>query len=216
MRHESLPIAMTPEQLADYIQSNKIKVENHVEKFLLTEEERSTLAMRSSNASRAIVKLENLLKDVRTIIMKGTPWDWSIGKNGDNAPYDVTVPPTAGIETLKKNRLFVDDQLEKGFREEVTPIYFLPWPEYEKIIGVDITGEEWSNYTRQMTTSEIKQHGKPILKASADIQEIMEEQGLELERVDGKEVKIRKKNQIDKMPELSEDEKRELDDDLPL
>lgn len=214
MRHESLPISMTPEQLADYIQSNKIKVENHVEKFPLTPEERSTLAMKSSNASRAIVRLEKLLKDVTTLIKKGTPWDWTIGKDGDNAPYDFTIPPTAGIDVLKANRLFADEQIEKGYREEITPIYFLPWPEFEKIIGVDIEGVEWSNYSRAMTASEIKQHGKPILSASTsnDIREIMQEQGIEVEKVDGKEVKLvkKKKNEIDKQPPLNDDERAEI------
>lgn len=217
MRHESLPLSMTNEQLADYIQSNKINTQNHVEKFPLTEEERHTLALKSSNASRQIVRLENLLKDVRTMIMKGTPWDWNIGKNGDNAPYDFTIPPTAGINTLKANRLHVDGQLEKGYREEVTTIYFLPWPEFERIIAVDITGNEWTTYSRPMTASEIKQHGKPILSASQDVKEIMEKSGLEVETVQGKTVGIRKKKDtaISKQPPLSEDEREELKKEEP-
>lgn len=208
MRHHSLPISMTPEQLADYIRSNRVDTVNHLEKINLTDEEKAKLAMESSLASRAIVRLENLLKEFTTIIKKGTPWDMNVGEDGDHRPITFTIPPSKGLEKLKSNRLFADDQIEKGYREEVTPIYFIPYPEYEKMVAVDIEGNEWSNYSRPMSRDEVRQHGKPILSASQDIKEILEDQGIEIERVKGKEVKLKK---TDKKKDLLSD-----DDDQPI
>lgn len=220
MIHSSLPQTMTKETLADYIRSNRVETKNHVEKFLLTEEEKFDLAMKSSIASRAIKRLEDLKKYVTDLIKKGTPMDLWIDQKRDHAPVDIVIPPTVGIDTLEANREYADNQIEKGYREEITAIYFIPWPEQEKMIGVDIEGKEWSNYTRAMTKDEIKQHGKPILRATEEIKEIMESQGLEIEKVDGKEVKLRKKSAQDKQPPLSEDEQKELEsgesDDLNL
>jgi hypothetical protein len=187
MRHESLPMTMTPEQLADYIRSNRIATKNHIEKIYLTEEEKRDLAVKSSLASRAILRLENLSK----LIKKGTPWDTNLGKDGDHQPVDITIPPTAGIDVLKSNRQYADDQIEKGFREEVTAIYFLPWPEYEKIVAVCIEGKEWSTYSRDMNAQEKRQHGKPILSAAQSVKELLEDNGISVERVDGKEVSFK-------------------------
>ncbi len=212
-RHESLPMAMTPEQLADYIRTNRIETKNHVEKILLTEEEKRDLAVKSSLASRAILRLETLAKEVSKLIKKGTPWNTDLGTNGDHVPVPITIPPTAGIDVLKANRQYADDQIEKGYREDITPIYFVPWPEYEKIVAVDIEGNEWSNYSRKMTTQEVKQHGKPILSASTELRDVLEDQGIEIDRVEGKTVHLKKKNKnaIDKQPPLDEDEQREMD-----
>lgn len=218
MRHESLPMAMTPEQLADYIRTNRIETKNHVEKFPLTDEEKRDLAVKSSNASRAILKLEILLKELSRLIKKGTPWNTDLGANGDHVPVPITIPPTAGIDVLKSNREYADNQIEKGYREDITPIYFVPWPEYEKIVAVDIEGHEWSTYSRAMTPQEVKQHGKPILSASVELRDVLEEQGIEVERVEGKTVHLKKtgkgkKSEIDKQPPLDEAEKEELSSD---
>jgi hypothetical protein len=217
MRHHSLPQTMTPEQLADYIQSNRIETKNHVEKFPLTEEEKRDLAVKSSLASRAILRLENLLKEVSKLIKKGTPWNTDLGTDGDHVPVPITIPPTAGIDVLKSNRQYADDQIEKGYREDVTPIYFVPWPEYEKILAVCIEGKEWSQYSRDMTPQEVKQHGKPILSASTELRDVLENAGIEIEKVDGKTVHMkaskRNKNAIDKQPPLSSDEKEEIEGD---
>ena len=124
MRHECVPQAMTPEQLADWIKSNKVDINNHIEKINLTEDEKAKLAMESSLASRQINKLEELEKYFKTFIKKGTPWDTNVGENGDHRPLTVTIPPTKGLEKLKANRLFADGQIEKGYREEITPVYF--------------------------------------------------------------------------------------------
>lgn len=212
MIHHSLPQTFTPEQLADYIRTNRIATQNHVEKFPLTEEEKRDLAVKSSLASRQILKLETLLKMVSTLIKKGTPWNTDLGKDGDNIPVDIVIPPTGGIDKLKSNREYADGQIEKGYREEVTPIYFLPWPEYEKIVACDIEGKEWTKYSRKMTNSEIQQHGKPILSASTEVKEFLEKSGVEIERVDGKQVTLKqKKSKKDTMPELSDAEKEELE-----
>jgi DNA-binding transcriptional ArsR family regulator len=200
MRHISLPITMTPEQLADYIRSNRVDTVNHVEKINLTEDEKAKLAMESSLASRAIVRLEALLKEFTNFIKKGTPWDMNVGEDGDHRPWTSTIPPTKGIDKLKANRLFADDQIEKGYREEITPIYFIPWPEHEKMVAVSIEGEEWSVYSRQMSRDEVRQHGKPILSAAQELREGLAESGIIIDRVDGNTVhmsvdeKKRKKN----------------------
>lgn len=211
-RHECLPVSMTPEQLADYIKTNRIESKNHVEKIPLTEIEKNELSRKSSNAGQQIKRLEVLLKTISDTIKNGTPWNSDLGTDGDNIPVDFTIPPTGGLKKLKANREYWDEQISKGYREDITTIYSIPWPEFEKIVAVNIEGEEWSIYSRKMTTSEIKQHGKPILKASADVAQFMEASGLEVERVDGKEVKItkKKKSEIDKMPPLSEAEQQEL------
>lgn len=184
MRHHSLPMTMTPEQLADYIRSNRVDTVNHVEKINLTDGEKAKLAMESSLASRAIVRLENLLKEFSTIIKKGTPWDMNVGEDGDHRPITFTIPPSKGLEKLKANRLFADDQIEKGYREEITPIYFIPYPEYEKMVAVDIEGNEWSNYSRQMSKDEVRQHGKPILSAGQQFRESLAEDGMRITGVD--------------------------------
>lgn len=193
MRHHSLPLTMTPEALADYIRSNRIETQNHVEKIKLNDEEKRDLAMKSSSASRQIRKLEILLKEISTLIKKGTPWNTELGTDGDHVPVPITIPPTAGIDVLKSNREYADNQIEKGYREEITAIYFLPWPEFEKILAVDIEGNQWTEYTRDMNSAEIRQYGKPILSAAEDVKDILEKSGLEVEKVKGNTVKIAKK-----------------------
>jgi hypothetical protein len=197
MRHESLPFSMTPEQLADYIRSNRIDSVNHVEKFPLSENEKKELALKSSNAGQAILRLESQQKYVTKLIKKGTPWDTNRGEDGDHRPIDITIPPTAGLDVLKSNRQYADEQIEKGYREEVTCIYFLPWPEYEKMIGLDIEGTEWSKYSRQMTKEEIRQHGKPILRAAEELVQGLDDAGIEIEKVDGNQVHLKKKKKRD-------------------
>lgn len=211
MRHISLPQTMTPEQLADYIRSNRVDTINHVEKIALTDDDKAKLAMDSSLASRALMKLEKMQKEIMFYINKGTPFDQSLGDDGDHKPLTITIPPTKGVEKLKANRLYADEQLEKGFREDVTAIYLIPWPEYEKMVAVCIEGNEWSKYSRPMKDYEIAQHGKPILKESTILMEAMEEQGLRIERVDGKKAIIA----VDETKKDKKKNKRNLLDDEP-
>jgi hypothetical protein len=155
---------MTPEQLADYIRTNRIDTQNHVEKIPLTTEEITDLEHQSSLASRAIDVLTNTKKTFEFFLKKGTDFD---NVTGQHKPQVVTIPPSKGIEKLQLNREYADKQIVQGYREEVTTLYLLPWPEMEKMIMVDISGEEWTTYSRGMSGDEIKQHGKPILKKIA-------------------------------------------------
>lgn len=164
MRHSSLPEFMTIEQLADYIRSNKVDTVNHVEKIPLTEEEIQTLAMESSLASRAIDRLETVKKYFESFLKKGTPWD---SNTEDHRPITVTIPATKGVEKLKANRKYADDQIAQGYREDITSVYLLPWPEKERMVAVDINGVEWTTYSRGMSGDEVKQHGRPILKGAS-------------------------------------------------
>jgi hypothetical protein len=205
-RHESLPLSMTVEQLADYIRSNRAETINHVEKIALTDDDKAKLAMDSSRASRAITKLEKISKDFTTMINKGTPFDQSLGDDGDHKPYTAQIPPTKGIEKLKANRLYADEQLERDYREDVTAIYMVPWPEYEKMIGVDIEGNEWSKYSRPMKDYEIQRHGKPILAESQTLKDALDDQGLVIDHIDGKEAVIR----IDPAKKKDKNKKRNL------
>jgi len=172
MRHYSLPLTMTPEQLADYIRTNRVDTHNHVEKIDLTPEEIATLEHDSSLASRAIDKLTDVKKSFEFFLKKGT---WYDNATEQHKPQIITIPPSKGIEKLQANREFADKQIVQGYREEVTTLYLLPYPEHEKMIMVDIEGKEWSQYSRQMSIDEIKQHGKPILKAANPFHDKKEE-----------------------------------------
>lgn len=175
-RHECTPSTMTISNLADWIRSNKVDVINHTEKIKLTEEEETELQKQSSLASRAIDKLKGTLDYIKELINNGTPWD---SATNNHRPVSVTIPPTQGVKILEKNRKFADDQLEKGYKEEITPIYMIPWPEHEKMVAMDIMGEEWSKYSRAMSPDEVSQHGKPILRASRNMDLLDEGKGLD-------------------------------------
>lgn len=221
MRHEICPSTMTVNNLADWVRSNKVDIINHVEKFPLTPEEINDLQKSSSLASRALDKLKDTLKYISELIKNGTPWDPA---TENNRPVSVTIPPTQGVKVLEANRKFADRQLESGFREDITPIYFLPWPEYKKMVALDITGEEWSKYTRRMTDDELMQHGRPILsEAARQFKDGLAESGMRVEGVKDGEVIIttghKKKSKLNKLPPLSDSELEELDgdgDDLNL
>jgi hypothetical protein len=215
-RHEACPSTMTVESLADWIKSNKVDVINHSEKFPLTEEEIHALQKDSTLASMAIDKLKDTLKYFTELIKKGTPWD---SATENHRPVSVTVPPTKGVDTLEKNRKFACKQLEDGYKEEITSIYLVPWPDMEKMVAMDITGEEWSKYSRGMSKDEVMQHGRPILSAAQELRQNLADSGIEIEKVEGNVVhmkvtdkKGKGKNAVDKQPPLSEEEKEELEE----
>lgn len=176
-RHECCPATMTVENLADWIVSNKIDLVNHTEKIPLTDEEVIELQKASSLASRQMDKLQDTLKYITEMVKNGTPWDTA---TENHRPVSVTIPPTSGIKVLEANRKFADRQLDSGYREDITPIYFIPWPEHEKIVGMSITGEEWSRYSRAMSKDEVLQHGRPLLSVNKrrDLIDDSEESGL--------------------------------------
>lgn len=154
-KHPSLPKTLTPEMLGQWIVENAIETLDHVEKINLDEEQVHELEKKSSLASRAIDRLEEIKKTFMDVLKDGTP--------DREMPFDVTVPPTAGLKILKANRAFADKQLEQGYREEVTTLYMIPYPEDSLMVAVDITGEEWPDFGKQMSIEQINQH-KPMLK----------------------------------------------------
>jgi hypothetical protein len=189
MRHEICPSTMTIESLADWIRSNKVDVFNHEEKINLTEDEINEFQKSSSLASRAIDKLKGTMKYIQETIKNGTPFD-----NGtmDHRPVSVTIPPTKGLKALEANRKFADEQLENGYKMDITTLYLLPWPEFKKMVAVDIEGNEWTKYSRDMSLDEYRQHGRPILEATEEVKEILEENGMKITKAKGNTVKIEK------------------------
>ncbi|HTJ52585.1 MAG TPA: hypothetical protein VL443_24185 [Cyclobacteriaceae bacterium] len=158
MRHRCVSQTSTYEALAEWIKSNAAEVIQHVEKINLGEEETHELERQSSMASRAIDKLEELKKEFMDYIKEGTP-----GIDGELQPVGITIHPTKGLKALKANRAFADKQLDQGFKEEGIPVYIIPYPEYSLMVGVDIVGAEWPQYTKEMSIDQINQH-KPILR----------------------------------------------------
>ncbi len=203
MRHEICPSTMTIESLKDWIRTNKVDSTNHMEKIPLTTDEINELQRESSMASRASDKLKGTLKYFTELIKKGTPWD---SANEMHRPISVTIPPSKGLEKLEANRKFADLQLENGFREEVTPIFFIPWPEFEKMVAMDIEGNEWSAYSRDMTKDEVAQHGRPVLQASRQLREDLAESGIKIDKVEGRTVHLSMDDKLkkNKQPKLSE------------
>jgi hypothetical protein len=143
MIHQTLPQTYTPENLAVWIKQNALETKNHVEEIDLTEEEIKDLERRSSAASRALDKLKSQLKSIQEIFKKGI-----------DQPYELTIYPTKGTEVLEANRKYADEQIEKGFKEETTVLYAIPWPEKKVVVYVDIEGNAWEEYTRNMTPEE--------------------------------------------------------------
>jgi len=143
MIHSTLPQTYTPENLAVWIKQNALDTKAHTDEIDLTEDEIKELEHRSSAASRAIDKLKAQLKNIQEVFKKGI----------DQA-YEVTVFPTKGIDVLEANRKFADEQIEKGFREEITLLYAIPWPEKKKVAYVDIEGKAWEQYERNMSPDE--------------------------------------------------------------
>lgn len=141
--HKALPQTYTAENLAVWIKQNSMETKNHVEEIPLTEDEIKDLEHRSSAASRAIDKLESQKKLIDQVLKKGT-----------TEIFEVKIYPTKGIEVLKANREFADGEIEKGFREETTVLYGIPVPETKQIIFVDIEGNQFEQYTRNMTKDE--------------------------------------------------------------
>jgi hypothetical protein len=188
-RHELCPSTMTVENLADWIRSNKADVFNHTEKIPLTEEEINDYQKASSLASRAIDRLKDTLKYFTETIKNGTPFDTNVM---DHRPVTVTIPPSKGVTSLEANRKFADRQLENGYKEDITTLYLMPWAEFRKMVAVSIEGEEWSKYSRDMSEDEYRQHGRPILEASAEVKAVLEENGLKITEAKGNKARIEK------------------------
>jgi hypothetical protein len=160
IKHPCVPGTMSPEALADWIQNQKIDVQNHVEEIDLTPDEIVAFEHDSSIASRAMDTLVEVKKYFEAMLKKGTPYDKAIEAH---KPLSVTIPPTKGMDALKANREYADAQIKKGYKEEVTALYLIPYPEKSRMIMVNIVGVEWASYSRDMTGDEISQY-KPLLR----------------------------------------------------
>jgi len=147
MLHPTLPQTMTPENLAVWIRQNSIEGKNHVVEIPYTQEELQEFEHKSSAASRAIDKLELQLKSIQFTF-----------KNGTQEPQDIKIYPTKGIDVLKENRKYADGQIDKGCREETTVLFGIPYPEKKQVIFVDIEGNEFKEYERNMTKDEAIGH----------------------------------------------------------
>ena len=147
MLHPTLPQSMTPENLAIWIRQNSLEGKNHVEEIRYTQEEIQEFEHRSSAANRAIDKLEAQLKTIQQIF-----------KNGTQEPIEEKIYPTKGIDVLKENRKYADGQIEKGFREETTVLFAIPYPEKKIVVFVDIEGNHFPQYDRPMTKDEAIGH----------------------------------------------------------
>jgi len=147
MLHPTLPQTMTKENLAVWIRQNSVEGKNHVEEIPYTQEELQEFEHKSSAASRAIDKLEWQLKSIQFTF-----------KNGTQEPQEIKIYPTKGIDVLKENRKYADGQIDKGCREETTVLFGIPYPEKKKVIFVDIEGNEFAQYERDMTKDEAIGH----------------------------------------------------------
>jgi len=154
-KHLCLPQTMTTGNLAEWIKANATEVIEHVEKTELDEDQVHELEKKSSLASRAIDRLEIIKKEFMEVLTEGTP--------DEEEPVDITINPTKGFKILKANRAFADKQLEQGFTELAVPLYMIPYPEESEMVAVDIEGNHWPEFTKEMTSDQINQH-KPMLK----------------------------------------------------
>lgn len=161
-RHECLPSTKTVEALAEWIDTQKVDMMLHTDKVDLTAEEIADFEHQSSLASRAMDVLLETKKTFEVFLKKGTPYD----KGTDmHKPQNVTIPPTKGLDALKANREFADKQLRNGYKEVQTKLYLIPWPEKSRMVMVDIVGQEWPDYSRDMTLDEVNQYA-PLLRNS--------------------------------------------------
>jgi hypothetical protein len=162
--HPSLPSGKTIENLAQWITSNQKEVINHSTKIPLTPEEISQLEHDSSVASRGIDELDEVKESFMHFYKKGTAWD------GDKfLPSVVTIPGSKGVDVLKANRAFADALIKKGYNEDITVIYLLPYPEESMMVALTIEGHEVPKYSRKMTKEEDKNYGKLFKKEGDDL-----------------------------------------------
>lgn len=156
MPHKCLPKGKTPEQLAqiikDYSAEDPIQ---HTEKIPLSPERIQELEHKSSAASRALDQLNKVKETFMNFLKNGT----TVNPNSDAKapefmPETVTIPPTKGIKILTANREYADALISDGCETIVTPVYLIPWADQSKMVAVDIEGNEFEGYTRDMTAEE--------------------------------------------------------------
>ncbi len=156
MIHPSIPQTLTPENLATWIEKNHDRKFQHIEKTELTEDVIRDLEHKSSLASRAIDRLNEVKDSFMETLKNGTP--------DQEKPEDITIPPTKGLKALTANREWADKQLEQGFSEEIIDIYMVPDPENSRMLALDIEGKEWEEFSVDMTEEDHKKYGKLFAK----------------------------------------------------
>ena len=168
MRHPALPTSYTVENLAQWITENKADSFEHENKTDLDSEAKQILEHKSALASCKILELKEVEKQFKDILKKGTEVDLDQINEATGEPmrmpYDIQIPPTRGLDELTKNLQFYSTQLRDGYTSETVMIFLIPFPEENMMIGVDITGEEWPQYTREMSEPEKVNFNMPILK----------------------------------------------------
>jgi hypothetical protein len=160
MKHASIPQSLTPENLASWILDNKDSTFQHIEKTELNEETIRDYEHKSSLASRAIDRLNEVKDNFMEILNNGTP--------DQEKPVDVTIPMTKGLKVLKANREFADKQLEQGFSEEFIDIYMIADPENGRMVAMDIEGNEWADFSTDMNEEQTKKYGKLFAKGKKE------------------------------------------------
>jgi hypothetical protein len=145
---------MTKENLGAWITDNSKQDFDDNEEIELTKVEVAELEHKSSLASRALDRLKAVEDFFKMYIQNGTPTISDVLQ-----PIDITIPPTEGTKILKSRREFADKLIEQGYRVETTHLFTIPYPEKKKMVVVDIVGNEWATYTKDMTKSEIEMYG---------------------------------------------------------
>lgn len=165
MRHEGLPITLTTEALAQWITDNAKDDINHVEKVDLDPEKVRDYEHKLANSTGAKLRLEELKKEFNECLKKGTGVT-GFTEEGEpiHAPQDFTVPPTKGLDALNANIQFYSSLLERGFEEVHTMIYMIPYPEKSRMVAVDIEGNEWEQYSKDMTPEQVAAYGNLFLE----------------------------------------------------
>lgn len=188
-RHRCCPETYTAEQLGQWIEQNQKSVRTHIDKIPLTPEEVHELEKASSLASRGIDRLDEAMALFKHYYKKGTPFD------GEKfLPQDVTVPPSKGVDALKANRAYADNILEKGYNEEETRIYIIPFPDEKTMVAVDIEGQEWPDYTKAMTEAEEELYGKLFYKDKEGNLQQVENADMKVDRDWTAKIKVPKKS----------------------
>lgn len=168
--HRCLPQTKTQEGLSKFITEQQKEVKTHVRKVPYTPEEVSDFEHKSSAASRAIDRLNAIKEQFMYRLKKGTDID---PNNPEQfLPFDITIPPSKGLDALKANREFADDAIERGYNEETTEIYMIPYPEEEMMVAVTIEGHEAPKYTRKMTSDENALYGKLFVKEGDELRQL--------------------------------------------
>lgn len=208
IKHACVPKSLTPELLADWIQNQKIDVENHIEQIPLTKEEIQEYEHASSLASQSIDRLKAVKKYFDNALKKGTPFDKATEQH---KPLTVTIPPSKGLDALEANREYADKQIMLGHKEEVTALYLIPYPETSRMIMVNIVGVEWPEYSRDMTADEQSQY-KPLLKRVAEAAPVEGENETIADTATVKEDK-KKKNRSQRIEEQKAEDDKLFPDD---